>query len=131
MSARALDGVQPCWRRKRRLKYDRSPKPASRAIALIGRAAFAGAPKPGFYDCIVDPDSGRYLSEDYAFCRLWRDIGGKVFVDLECKLNHLGQHSTAATSPKVCASREGGERVGDFSHGGSGLSFHSSRATCL
>jgi hypothetical protein len=25
-------------------------------------------------------------------CRLWRDIGGKVFVDLECKLNHLGQH---------------------------------------
>jgi hypothetical protein len=45
-----------------------------------------------FYDCMVDPDSGRYLSEDYAFCRLWRDIGGKVFVDLECKLNHLGQH---------------------------------------
>ena len=36
--------------------------------------------------------SGRYLSEDFAFCRLWRDIGGKVFVDLECKLNHLGQH---------------------------------------
>jgi hypothetical protein len=45
-----------------------------------------------FYDCMVDPDSGRYLSEDYAFCRLWRDIGGKVWVDLECKLNHLGQH---------------------------------------
>jgi hypothetical protein len=45
-----------------------------------------------FYDCMVDPDSGRYLSEDYAFCRLWRDLGGKVWVDLECKLNHLGQH---------------------------------------
>ena len=41
---------------------------------------------------LVDPDSRRYLSEDFAFCRLWRDIGGKVFVDLECKLNHLGQH---------------------------------------
>jgi hypothetical protein len=45
-----------------------------------------------FFDCMVDPDSGRYLSEDYAFCRRWRDIGGKVFVDLECKLMHLGQH---------------------------------------
>ena len=45
-----------------------------------------------FFDCMVDPDSGRYLSEDYAFCRRWRDIGGKVHVDLNCKLMHLGQH---------------------------------------
>jgi hypothetical protein len=45
-----------------------------------------------FFDCMVDPDSGRYLSEDYAFCRRWRDIGGKVYVDLQCKLSHLGQH---------------------------------------
>ena len=45
-----------------------------------------------FFDCMVDPDSGRYLSEDYAFCRRWRDIGGKVHVDLQCKLMHLGQH---------------------------------------
>jgi hypothetical protein len=44
------------------------------------------------FDCMVDPDSNRYLSEDYAFCRLWRDIGGKIFVDLDCKLGHLGQH---------------------------------------
>jgi hypothetical protein len=45
-----------------------------------------------FFDCMTDPDSGRYLSEDYAFCRRWRDIGGKVFVDPQCKLAHLGQH---------------------------------------
>src|SRR6266545_3545471 len=45
-----------------------------------------------FFDCMVDPDSGRYLSEDYAFCRRWRDMGGKVWVDLDCKLMHLGQH---------------------------------------
>jgi hypothetical protein len=45
-----------------------------------------------FYDCMVDPDSGRYLSEDFAFCRRWRDMGGKVWADLHCKLGHLGQH---------------------------------------
>ena len=45
-----------------------------------------------FFDCMIDPDSGRYLSEDYTFCRRWRDIGGKVFVDVQCKLMHLGQH---------------------------------------
>ena len=46
-----------------------------------------------FFDCMVDPDDGRYLSEDYAFCRRWRDIGGKIWVDLQCKLMHLGQHN--------------------------------------
>ncbi len=45
-----------------------------------------------FFDCMVDPDSGRYLSEDYAFCRRWRDMGGKIWVDLNCKLMHMGQH---------------------------------------
>jgi hypothetical protein len=41
---------------------------------------------------MVDPDSGRYLFEDYAFCRRWRDIGGKIWVELQCNLLHLGQH---------------------------------------
>jgi hypothetical protein len=45
-----------------------------------------------FFDCMTDPDDGRYLSEDFAFCRLWRDMGGKVWVDLDCKLGHLGQY---------------------------------------
>jgi hypothetical protein len=45
-----------------------------------------------FFDCMVHPETGRYLSEDFAFCHRWRAIGGKVWVDLECKLMHLGQH---------------------------------------
>jgi hypothetical protein len=44
-----------------------------------------------FFDCMVDPDTGRYLSEDYAFCRRWRDMGGKVWVDVDAPLQHLGQ----------------------------------------
>jgi len=45
-----------------------------------------------FFDCMVDPDSNRYLSEDYAFCRRWRDMGGKVHADMRSDLGHLGQH---------------------------------------
>lgn len=31
-------------------------------------------------------------TEDYAFCKQWRDLGGKVFVDCTSKLDHMGQH---------------------------------------
>ena len=44
-----------------------------------------------FFDCMVDQDSRRYLSEDFAFCRRWRDLGGKVYADLYSDLRHLGQ----------------------------------------
>lgn len=45
-----------------------------------------------FYDCMVDPATGTYLSEDYAFCRRWRAIGGRVWLDVACDLGHLGHH---------------------------------------
>lgn len=45
-----------------------------------------------FFDCTVDHETNRYLSEDFAFCRLWRDIGGKVYADSMSHLGHLGQH---------------------------------------
>lgn len=38
----------------------------------------------------MEHKTGRYLSEDYAFCRRWRDLGGKVFVDTQSKLAHHG-----------------------------------------
>lgn len=44
-----------------------------------------------FFDTIVD-EQGRYLSEDYAFCRLWQRIGGKVHVDIHSRLTHQGSH---------------------------------------
>ena len=31
-----------------------------------------------FFDVMVEPETNRYLSEDFAFCRRWRDIGGRV-----------------------------------------------------
>ena len=45
------------------------------------------------FDCMIDPDTGAYLSEDYAFCRRWRALGGEIWLDLQSKLTHTGPHS--------------------------------------
>lgn len=42
------------------------------------------------FDCMIDPVSRRYLSEDYAFCRRWQQIGGKIHADVTTVLGHVG-----------------------------------------
>ncbi|MGA8646766.1 MAG: hypothetical protein WB628_07980 [Candidatus Sulfotelmatobacter sp.] len=44
------------------------------------------------FDCIIDPESGAYLSEDYSFCLRWRRIGGEIWIDAASKLNHCGPY---------------------------------------
>ena len=43
-----------------------------------------------FFDVMMDPESRRYLSEDYGFCRLWRSLGGKIHADANSSLSHQG-----------------------------------------
>lgn len=42
------------------------------------------------YDCLIDPESRRYLSEDYAFCRRWQLLGGKIYACLRSPMSHIG-----------------------------------------
>ena len=42
------------------------------------------------FDCMIDPVSRRYLSEDYAFCRRYQQIGGKIYADSHTTLGHVG-----------------------------------------
>ena len=42
------------------------------------------------FDCLIDPDSKRYLSEDYAFCRRWQMMGGSIKLNIESTLGHVG-----------------------------------------
>ena len=42
------------------------------------------------FDCMIDPESKRYLSEDYAFCRRWQQAGGRIFADVHTTLGHVG-----------------------------------------
>jgi hypothetical protein len=42
------------------------------------------------FDTMIDPESRVYLSEDYAFCRRFQDLGGKVWLYPFAKLDHVG-----------------------------------------
>src|SRR3989344_3368270 len=42
------------------------------------------------FDCIKDPETERYLSEDYTFCKRWRALGGKIYADIGASLTHVG-----------------------------------------
>ena len=44
------------------------------------------------FDCIIDPETGAYLSEDYSFCLRWRRIGGEIWLDTASKLTHTGPY---------------------------------------
>lgn len=65
-----------------------------------------------FFDPLVDPDGGIYLSEDYAFCLRWRSVGGQVHADLHSRVIHAGTISvrgdverTLRTARRLVAAR--------------------------
>jgi hypothetical protein len=45
------------------------------------------------FECMIDPENGLYLSEDYAFCQRWRELGGAIWLDIRSKLTHYGTHA--------------------------------------
>ena len=46
-----------------------------------------------FFDTMHCPESNRYLSEDYTFCRRWQQLNGKIWLDPTVNLNHKGTHN--------------------------------------
>jgi hypothetical protein len=53
--------------------------------------ALRGSPyRCALFNGLVDKETGTYLSEDYSFCRRWRDMGGEIWIDLQSKLTHIG-----------------------------------------
>jgi len=52
------------------------------------------------FDCIIEPGTNVYLSEDFTFCRRWREIGGKIWLDPHSKLSHYGTYRFQG-SPEV------------------------------
>jgi hypothetical protein len=55
------------------------------------RDALAGSQnRVALFECMIDPRSKVYLSEDFSFCRRWTDMGGEIWADLKSRLNHVG-----------------------------------------
>ena len=45
-----------------------------------------------FFDCIHDPETKTYLGEDFSFCKLGKDIGGKCHAFIDDPIMHIGEH---------------------------------------
>jgi hypothetical protein len=52
-------------------------------------AAAPSANRFALFECMIGED-GTYLSEDFAFCKRWTDMGGEIWADLASKLVHVG-----------------------------------------
>ncbi len=68
--------------------------PAYASLQFFGehsQDALAGNPNRfALFECMIDSATGTYLSEDFAFCKRWTDIGGEIWADLESRLDHVG-----------------------------------------
>lgn len=45
-----------------------------------------------FFDTLHDPKEKTYNGEDFAFCKLWRDLGGKCYAYVNDSIVHIGEH---------------------------------------
>jgi hypothetical protein len=51
----------------------------------------AGSPyRSALFNCMIDGESGAYLSEDFSFCRRWTAMGGEIWADMNSRLTHIG-----------------------------------------
>jgi hypothetical protein len=41
----------------------------------------------------TDPNTGIFLHEDFTFCKMWRDTGGKIYGAPWVQLKHIGNHT--------------------------------------
>lgn len=49
------------------------------------------------FEPMVEPETGQYLSEDYAFCRRFRDLGGEIWADVKSRFTHVGPMAFAGS----------------------------------
>ncbi len=83
---------------------------AARYPALKFNSRHAGANRElgsdnsyAFFDCMIEPETGAYLSEDYTFCRRWIEMGGEIWADTRSRLTHVGPFPFEGDLPGMLA----------------------------
>ncbi len=66
------------------------PETAYRATDAYDATSIAPSLAYALFDCMIDPDTSTYRSEDFTFCRRWQRIGGQVWLDTGARLTHSG-----------------------------------------
>ena len=68
----------------------------------LGQANFDGSRYiHAYFDTVIDPDSHRYLSEDYMFCQYWRAVGGQIWLCPWMRTTHLGTYGFQGDMNKI------------------------------
>lgn len=70
------------------------------------------------FDTVIDPESRRYLSEDYMFCRTWQNMGGTVYLDPRTALNHVGHYTFRGNIRKLFTGENSHNRKTEVSQNG-------------
>ncbi len=66
------------------------PELRFRAVHTLAGAQPRSENLCALFDPEIDRETGAYLSEDYAFCRRWRALGGDIWLDLRSRITHVG-----------------------------------------
>ena len=76
-------------------------RPALHSQDAIGLDPKFDPYKYALFDTQIDEVTKEYLSEDYYFCKLWRNMGGKIWADLSINLAHMGYYKFQGDPEKL------------------------------
>jgi hypothetical protein len=65
----------------------------SNDVVDLGGKMKQSEPIMEFFTTSIEPGTNRLLSEDYHFCRIWRESGGQVYAAPWCQLAHIGTYT--------------------------------------
>lgn len=81
-----------------------------------------------YFTTFIDPDGQILLSEDYAFCKLWRDLGNDVYAAPWVRITHSGDYNYNGMFLRgleleqvISANQQGSSQLSDTTGDHSGL----------
>ena len=69
---------------------DAYPETRYNNIHAYGAARSGVSSSYALFDCMIDPETQTYLSEDFTFCHRWRAVGGQIWLDTRSRITHTG-----------------------------------------